>query len=111
MLKVTHEKDIMIASFDNYDRFNAVIFQEVKDSLNSLLEPESKLVLDLKGVKFIDSSGFGAMLSVFKTARKNNSVFKICSVNSEVMELVRLMQLHNVFDIYDSLEECKASFN
>lgn len=111
MLKVTNENNILIAAFDNYDRFNAVIFQEVKDKLNALLEPETKLILDLKGVKFIDSSGFGAMLSVFKTARKSNSIFKICNVNPEVMELVKLMQLHNVFDIYDNLEGCIDSFN
>ena len=111
MLKVTQQNTVFIAQFENYDRFNAVIFQEVKDKLNSLLEPESKLILDLDGVKFIDSSGFGAMLSVFKTARKTNSSFKICNINSEVMELVKLMQLHNVFDISDNLSDCLESFN
>lgn len=110
MLKITHEKDIMIAAFDNYDRFNAVIFQEVKDTLNALVKPGSKLILNLDGVKFIDSSGFGAMLSVFKTARKSHSIFRICNINPEVMELVKLMQLHNVFDIYNSLAECLESF-
>ncbi len=111
MLKIRHEDNIIIAAFDNYDRFNAVIFQEVKDKLNSLVEPESKLILDLEGVKFIDNSGFGAMLSVFKTARKNNSQFRICNVNPEVMELVRLMQLHNVFDIYNNVDDCVNSFS
>lgn len=110
MLKVTHEKEITIAAFDNYDRFNAVISQEVKDKLNSLVVPDSKLILNLVGVKFIDSSGFGTMLSVFKNARKSNSLFRICNINPEVMELVKLMQLHNVFDIYDSLADCLESF-
>jgi anti-sigma B factor antagonist len=110
MLKVTEENGIKVASFDNHDRFNAVIYQEVKEKLNSLLEPNSKLILDLDGVKFVDSSGFGAMLSVFKTARSNDSVFKICSINQEVLELVKLMKLHNVFDIHDNLESCKSSF-
>ncbi|MCF8457007.1 MAG: STAS domain-containing protein [Bacteroidales bacterium] len=110
MLKVTHEKEITIAAFDNYDRFNAIISQEVKDKLNSLVVPDSKLILDLSGVKFIDSSGYGAMLSVFKNARKSNSIFRICNIIPDVMEVVKLMQLHNVFDIYDSLADCLESF-
>lgn len=111
MLKITEQNGITIVSFDNHDRFNAVIYQEVKDKLNSLIQPNGNMILDLKGVKFIDSSGFGAMLSVFKTSRKNNSTFKICNINSEVFELVKLMKLHNVFEIHDSLEKCLTSFN
>ncbi len=110
MLKITEENGIQVASFDNHDRFNAVIYQEVKEQLNSMLAPKSKLILNLDGVKFVDSSGFGAMLSVFKTARSNDSLFKICGINPEVLELVKLMKLHNVFEIHDTLADCVASF-
>ena len=111
MLKVTQENDIIIAAFDNYDRFNAVISQEIKDKLNSLLIPESKLILDLDGVLFVDSSGFGAMLSVFRNSKKNNSHFRICNIDSKVMELVNLMKLNHVFHICDTIEDCRISLS
>jgi anti-sigma B factor antagonist len=69
------------------------------------------LVFDLKGITFIDSSGFGVLLSALKAASNNYGQFKICNVNSDVMELFKLLQLHHVFEIYDELDACLKSFN
>ncbi|MEA3444956.1 MAG: STAS domain-containing protein [Bacteroidota bacterium] len=111
MLKIEQNNNILIASFDKTDRFNAIIYQEVKDELNSLvIKPGANLILNLNGVNYIDSSGFGAMLSVYKTARSNDNLFRICNVKEDVMDLIKLMKLDKVFDIYDSLSDCITSF-
>lgn len=112
MLKVEQINNIYIASFENINRFNALITEPVKEQLNNLFnKPNTKLVLDLKGISFIDSSGFGVFLSVMKTANINYGQFKICNINAEVMELFKLLQLHNVFEIYSNLDDCLRSFN
>lgn len=112
MLKVYNVSDIKIAKFENIDRFNALISEQVKEELrNQITSSGTKLVLNLEGIKFIDSSGFGVFLSVMKTAANNKSKFKICCIGKEVMELFRLLQLHNVFDLFDTEAECVASFN
>ncbi len=81
----------------------------------SLLEffnkPNANLVFDLKGITFIDSSGFGVFLSAMKAANNNYGQFKICKVDEDVMELFKLLQLHHVFEIYDTLDSCLKSFN
>ena len=111
MLKIDNINNIHVASFEYISRFNSLISDAVKEELNNLFnKPNIKLILNLDEIKFIDSSGFGVLLSVMKTANINYGQFKLCSINKEVMDLIRLLQLQNVFDIYTNLDECLNSF-
>jgi anti-sigma B factor antagonist len=111
MLKTEKINNIIVVKFNNIDRFNALIVEPVKEQLKSLFnKPDTKLALNLEGIKFIDSSGFGVFLSILKTANNNHGQFKIFSLTKEVNDLFRLLQLHNVFEIYNSQDECLASF-
>ncbi|QQS51656.1 MAG: STAS domain-containing protein [Bacteroidota bacterium] len=111
MLKVEKINNVTVARFDNTDRFNALITEPVKEQLKSLFnEPNTNLALNLEGIRFIDSSGFGVFLSIMKAAANNHGHFKICCIGNEVMELFRLLQLHNVFEIHKTVDECVASY-
>ncbi len=111
MLKTENTDGVVVVSFDHVNRFNALITEPVKDEIKSYFStPNTKLVLDLSGITFIDSSGFGAFLSIMKTANNNFGYFKICNISEEVMELFKLLQLHNVFEIYNTKEDALKSF-
>jgi anti-sigma B factor antagonist len=111
MLKVEKINNINVVRFDKIDRFNALITEPVKEDLKSFFNNEgARLILNLEGIKYIDSSGFGAFLSILKTAAQSQGTFKICGISNEVMALFKLLQLHNVFTLYDNLDECLASF-
>ncbi len=111
MLKIEKVENIEVAKFEDVQKFNALITEKVKEELAQLFQkPNTKLILDLEGVKYIDSSGFGVFLSVMKMANNNYGFFKICNIAPEVMELFKLLQLHNIFDIYDDLQDCIKSF-
>ena len=111
MLKTEIVNDIVVVRFDNINRFNALIAEPVKEQLKGYFnKPNTKLVLNLEGINFIDSTGFGVFLSIMKTANNNYGYFKICNINPEVMELFKLLQLHNVFEIYNTLEDCIKSY-
>jgi len=102
---------VLVFSFDDVNRFNSVVSQTVKEQLYQFLsQPNSKVVLDLEGVKVIDSSAFGALISVLKTSKDFESQFKLCKPSNEVKELIMIMQLDSVFDVHDTLEECISSF-
>lgn len=112
MLKTEKINNVNVVSFDNLNRFNALITEPVKEDLKSFFnKPNTKLVLNLEGIDFIDSSGFGVFLSIMKTANNNFGQFKLCGISPEVMELFKLLQLHNVFDIYNTAEDAIKSFN
>ena len=111
MLKTESIEDIIVVRFNNVNRFNALIAEPVKEQLKEYFnKPKTKLILDLESIDFIDSTGFGVFLSIMKTANNNYGFFKICNINSEVMELFKLLQLHNVFEIYNTLDDCVDSF-
>lgn len=111
MLKTENVNGVLIVSFNNVNRFNALITEPVKDKLKSFFNtPNTKLILSLEGISFIDSSGFGVFLSIMKTANNNYGYFKISDINEEVMELFKLLQLHNVFEIYNTKEDALKSF-
>ena len=112
MLKTETIQDIIVVRFDNVNRFNALIAEPVKEQLKSYFtKPKTKLILNLENIDFVDSTGFGVFLSIMKTANNNYGFFKICSINPEVMELFKLLQLHNVFEIYSSLADCIKSYD
>ena len=112
-IHITKENNITIASFDKeVKKLNALITEEVKQELSVLFDnPNTKLILNLSGINYVDSSGFGVFLSLMKKANNNYGDFKICNVNTDVKELFQLLQLHNVFEIYKNQEDCLASFS
>ncbi len=115
-MKIMHSEkknDVIVASFDeNISKFNALVTEDVKKDITSLYAKSgTKLALNLDGIKYIDSTGFGVFLSALKTAKNTAGHFKIYNVKPDVYDLFRLLQLHNVFDIYDNLDECLNSFN
>ena len=111
MLQTETIQDIIVVRFENVNRFNALIADSVKEQLKQLYEqPYTKLILNLEDIDFIDSTGFGVFLSIMKTANNSYGFFKICNIHSDVMELFKLLKLHNVFEIYNTLDDCVRSF-
>ncbi len=112
MLKTEKINGILVVKFDKLDRFNALIAEPVKEDLKNMYTHAGiKLALNLEGIRFIDSTGFGVFLSIMKTANNNQGQFKICNISPEVMELFKLLQLHNVFELYETLDDCIKSFS
>lgn len=112
MLRKERKNGILIVTFNNISRFNALIAEPVKEELKKLLStPNTDLILNLEGVRFVDSSGFGVFLSAMKTANNNSGSFKLCNIAPEVMELFKLLQLHNVFEIFNTLDDCLKSYS
>lgn len=112
MLETKRFDDILVVSLKDSPRLNALIAEPVKAHLQDLFnKPNTNLIFDLRGITFIDSSGFGVFLSALKAANNQYGQFKICNANADVMELFKLLQLHHVFEIYDELASCLKSFN
>ena len=111
MLETKNIDDIIVVSLKDTNRFNSLITEPVKEHLIEFYnKPNVNLAFDLQGITFVDSSGFGVFLMALKAASNNYGQFKLCNVNSELMELFKLLQLHHVFEIYDELSSCLESF-
>ncbi|MBK8806176.1 MAG: STAS domain-containing protein [Bacteroidales bacterium] len=107
MLTINQDNNLVIVRFNGETRFNSEISQEVKNELNHFLEKSGiLLIFDLYGIKYIDSSAFGTLISLLKTSKLNNSNLKLCNLSNEVSELLMVMQLDTVFNICTDVNAC-----
>ena len=110
MFSIEKKDRIDIITF-SVKKINALITDEIRDGINKVFDiSNSKVVIDLKGVEYIDSSGFGCFLSVMKSARNNYGILKFVNPEPNVNELFHTLHLHTVFQIYDDMDTCLRSF-
>ncbi|MDH3402833.1 MAG: STAS domain-containing protein [Acidobacteriota bacterium] len=70
----------------------------------------TKILINLKGVSTIDSSGIGETVSAFTTVKKRGGDLKLCELSSKVMDVLQVTQLITVLDVFDSEQEALDSF-
>ena len=61
---------------------------------------EKHFVLDFSNCTFIDSTGLGVLVSVYKKCAELNGSLKLCSINNtQVLKVFKLTRLDKVFEI------------
>ncbi|MCJ7446344.1 MAG: STAS domain-containing protein [Bacteroidales bacterium] len=109
MIKIERKDKIDIISF-SVDKIDALITDEIREEINKVFENSfSKVIINLSGVEYIDSSGFSCFLSILRTAKNSYSILKFANPEPRVMELFQTLHLHTVFEIYHDLEVCIGS--
>ncbi|MBD2519601.1 STAS domain-containing protein [Nostoc sp. FACHB-973] len=79
---------------------------ELRREVNDILANGADiLLLDLKEVKFIDSSGLGALVSAMQMVRKADSRLFVCSINDQVRMLFELTKMDRIFQTFADQEE------
>ncbi|MEH2251067.1 STAS domain-containing protein [Nostoc sp.] len=63
------------------------------------------LLLDLKEVKFIDSSGLGALVSAMQIVRNANGKLFVCSIGDQVKMLFELTKMDRIFKTFADQDE------
>ena len=84
---------------DELDASNA---GELKRDIAPVLQANMKVVLDLSHVRFMDSSGLGAMLSCLRQINAKKGDLNLCGMTRQVRSAFELVRLHRIFDIYPS---------
>lgn len=80
--------------------------QRFREEVIKLLESKPKIVLvDLKDITFMDSSGLGALVLAFKTLRAADTKLVLCSINEQVKILFELTGMDKVFEIFSNQDE------
>jgi len=69
-----------------------------------------KLILDLGGVSYMDSSGVGELVAAYTSARNKGCEFKLLNLTKKIDDLMQITKLATIFDIYTDEKEAIASF-
>ena len=73
-------------------------------------EGKKKLLLNLSGVGYIDSSGIGELVSSFTSINKEGGQLKLLNLTQKLRDLLAITKLLTVFDVYENESEALASF-
>ena len=84
------------------DELDASNTAEFKQRMAPVLAEHRQVVIDLEPVRFIDSSGLGAMLSCLRQLSAKGGDLKLCGLSKPVQAAFELVRLHRVLDLYSS---------
>lgn len=90
---------------------DAITVPELKPEIDNIVsERKTAVVVDMSGLTLIDSSGVGAIVSLFKRVRALSGDVKVAGVTAQPKEIFRLLRLDRAFDIHPTIEEAVAKF-
>jgi len=84
---------------------------DLRDAIRGLVEQgKKKILLNLGGVKNVDSSGIGELIANFTTVRREGGQLKLLNLTEKIQNLLVITKLLTVFDAYDSEADALNSF-
>ena len=85
--------------------------KDFNDTLHKLVdEGKTNLIVDLSGVKFMNSSGLGMLIGGLTTMKKAEGHFKLANVTDKIESLLIITKLITIFETYDSVDKAVESF-
>lgn len=105
------------------EKFNAVVIA-IKDKMmggpdaaefNELIhkfidENKMNIVLDLGGLKFVNSSGIGILIRGYTTVNNAGGKMKLANLTDKTKGLLSITKLNQVFELFETVDEAARSF-
>jgi anti-sigma B factor antagonist len=104
----THDGIAVVTLF--VDELDASNSPEFKQQMAPVLAAHRHVVIDLEHVRFIDSSGLGAMLSCLRQLTAKGGDLALCGLSKSVRAAFELVRLHRVLDIRPTRAEAIEAF-
>ncbi len=83
----------------------------LRTAIRRLLEDgKKKILLNLAGVGYIDSSGIGELVSSYTAINNAQGQLKLLSLTQKLRDLLTITKLLTVFDTFDNEEDALSSF-
>ncbi len=108
-LQIKTIDNVVIAHLEGetLDASNAKAF---KSEIAPSIKANARLIFDLSKLKFVDSSGLGALLSCLRQVNAAGGDLKLCGMIKPVRALFELVRMHRVFEIFNTTEEALRSY-
>lgn len=84
-------------------RITSTSSSTLQTAIRGLIPGTNRIVLDLTDVTYMDSSGLGALVSVYLSAKRQNCELKLVNLNQRLKELFRLTRLAQIFEGHEEM--------
>jgi anti-sigma B factor antagonist len=106
-LEKINNRQVLSVQEERIDAHNSA---ELKAFILKLIEQgDINIVVQLDRVRFIDSSGLGALLSGHKNALAKSGRLVLAAIQPQVLSMFELTRLNRVFEIYADAREALAT--
>ncbi len=107
---VGDNNDISLVTVKGY--LDTTTSVELEEALKKLLKRDSyRIVIDLSGVNYISSAGWGIFISEIKTIRENGGDLKLAAMVGDVYEVFELLEFQSILESYDSVDDAVNNFD
>ena len=84
----------------------------LKDLIREKLDAgHKKIVMNLAGISYIDSTGLGELVSAYRLVKSQDGELKLLNLSKKVSDLLQITRLYAVFDIHQDEAQALASFH
>ena len=84
---------------------------QMREGIHSALAAGAKkIIVDMKDVTTIDSSGVGELVGCYTTATHRGAKLKLMSLPPKISDVLTVTQLITVFDVFTDAKEAVSSF-
>ena len=84
---------------------------QLRDAVGRLLAAgRQRIVLNLEGVTYVDSSGIGELVSRYTTTKNQGGQLKLLKLTKKIKVSPMITKLLTVFEIYEDEEAALSSF-
>jgi anti-sigma B factor antagonist len=84
----------------------------LRNAIRHLVEEgKQKILLNLGGVNYMDSTGIGELIANYTTISRGGGQLKLLNLTDKIQNLLVITKLLTVFDVYESESEALNSFN
>jgi anti-anti-sigma factor len=87
---------------------NYLLIEAVEEEIK---KGNNKIILQLKNVSYVDSSGLGAIFDSYKQVVDSTGQLKILSPNIDVKRVLDITKISKKINIYNNEEEALSSFS
>lgn len=91
MLSIKHKQNDIL--FEIEGSLDALTVEIIRPQLNELVQDELDVVIDLTRIDFIDSSGIGAIVFLFKRLRSLDRTLTLTGVHGQPLELLQHLRI------------------
>src|SRR6266852_6106115 len=93
-------------------RLDVVGAPALKEAVSEAMKKNGhpRLVIDMEGVTFVDSSGLGSVVSALKQVRTSKGDLRLAAPNQQVRVVLELTTLDRVFPYFATVEEALTDF-
>lgn len=104
------EGEISIVRVDGV--IDTMTASELEKVMNSLLDQSRyNIVIDLGGVDYISSAGWGIFISNIREIRQNQGDLKLARMIPNVYEIYELLEFDSILKAFENVEKAKSDFN